>query len=445
MTSRRKQLINCFNSLSVSGSAPSSFLSVSEWVEQGRPENQWMAGRLLVSSSGQYFLQDHRYKVLLQDIDGNESVFSGSWNANEFFVQDLRSGDKVAFINRGQTSAKIGLLSVNEHSEDGHCASPLETWKQEERWLKFLSSVESFFIKKKFYQAQTPFLVICPGLEPTLEPFSVQFEFGAYKKKLFLPTSPELHLKKILSEGVSSLFEIKTCFRNKELGFQHQPEFQMLEWYRAYKTLDHLVEDIHELIHALGSLQPQFQDPIINKTTMKNLFQVHLNFCLTPETTQKELLALAQSLNLRVDDTDSWDDLFFLVFIDKIEPHLGQGEITFVFDYPPSQAALAKINSRGWADRFEMYWQGYEIANAFNELTCPRQQLERFQKEQKNRKKLNKEYIPIDEEFIKSLQLGLPPSVGIALGLERLYMAMNSIKDIGQLKHFPLRMNKEQS
>jgi len=276
--------------------------------------------------------------------------------------------------------------------------------------------------------------VVCPGLEPTLDPFSVRLIKNNTETKLFLPTSPELHLKKVIAQGVTEIFEITPCFRNDEAGHQHQPEFTMLEWYRSYKKLIDLTTDIQKLIFFLtqGQEQPKF-----TSISISELFKKYVDFDLKPHTTQKQILQLALSLNLSVSSEDSFDDIFFIIFIDKIEPHLGKSGVDFIFNYPPSQSALAQINKEGWADRFEMYWHGYEIANAFNELTCAKTQRERFEQEQKHRAELGKEFIPIDEEFMSSLTYGLPPTVGIAMGLERLFMACYNIRNIQDVRPFP--------
>ena len=149
-----------------------------------------------------------------------------------------------------------------------------------------------------------------------------------------------------------------------------------------------------------------------------------------------ELYELAKKNNLNVGKEDSFDHIYFLLFVDKIEQSLGVKSVDFVFDYPPSQAALAKLTKEGWADRFEMYWKGFEIANAFNELVCPQVQKIRFLEEQKSRASQGKEFIPIDDEFIDSLYYGLPPTAGIAMGLERLFMACFDIKVISSIKPF---------
>ena len=261
----------------------------------------------------------------------------------------------------------------------------------------------------------------------------------------YLPTSPEFHLKKLLVGGWQRVFEIHKCFRNGEAGAIHQPEFYMLEWYRVNEELTSLKKDVILLIEHLQNWaitkgvpqqkQDTHQDAL--DETMPSLFQKEVHFNLTPQTSKKELEDLLDQLNINRAPDDTWNDLFFRVFLEKIEPQLKNKGKVFVSDFPPSMAALAKIDDCGWAQRFEFYWQGLEIANAFYELTDAEEQMKRFEEDLREKDRLKKERVPIDEDFISSLKEGMPPSSGIALGLERLFMAITGIKDIREFKLFP--------
>ena len=227
------------------------------------------------------------------------------------------------------------------------------------------------------------------------------------------------------------VFEIKNCFRNGESSERHSPEFTMLEWYRCFVSLEQIIQDCLDLIEALHGKRPSFQ-----RKSMAQLFQEKLQFKLTPATSIDELKALAKSLGLKADSFEIWDDVFYFIFVEKIEPFLDSSEPLFVEKYPPSQAAFARLTEDGWGDRFEIYWQGLELGNAFHELNDPKIQEQRFQEDLQKKSQIGKEVPNLDPEFMQALKSGMPPSSGIAMGLERLFMALNGIKEIKDLKVF---------
>lgn len=308
-----------------------------------------------------------------------------------------------------------------------------------ERWATFVLAVRSFFGMRDFIEARTPTLVPSPGTEPFLDPFRTSVVFGAREMEMFLPTSPEFHLKKLLIGGFTKLFELKDCFRNNERGSHHQPEFLMLEWYRAYSDLSAIAADVDDLFLeaavALGLDQP----PRLIQTSMRDLFDLHLNFSLKPTTSKVELLELAARSEIDALASDSWNDIFFRIFLARVEPELARGGPWLVRDYPPSQAALARINADGWADRFEIYWRGLEIANAFHELNDPEANLQRFLKDAEEKRANGKLAVPHDEELVHAFYVGMPPSGGIALGMDRLFMALIKEDRIEKTRAFPHR------
>ncbi len=305
------------------------------------------------------------------------------------------------------------------------------------RFASFVQRVREFFLKRGLTEVFTPSLVKCPGLEPSLEPFQTELNMGRLKITAFLPTSPEIHLKKAISQGWTDIFEIKNCFRKGEFSPHHENEFLMLEWYRAFADLTLVEQDLRALISTLtdegwvtgGS-------PEIYSTDFAKLFHDVLQFSLTPQTTMEELRALCVKLNIHNVPSDSFNDLFHRILIDRIEPFLAVKGATIVHRFPPSQAALAKLDKDGWADRFEFYWRGFEIANAFNEVNDPDEQLRRWEAELVERKHLGTSDLPMDEQLIQALRCGLPPSGGIALGMERLYMACAGVDEIKELRLF---------
>lgn len=310
--------------------------------------------------------------------------------------------------------------------------------KIQNRWNEFLKNTRQFFEQRHFLEVQTPSLVVCPGPEPTLEVFATEWIWGSQRKKLFLPTSPELSIKKYLAHAVRQqpdlkVFEIAKVFRNSEITERHHPEFFMLEWYRCFQDLESTARDILDLVKFLsGSSQG-----IVEKKSMAQLFLEILDFQLTPQTTAQELKSLAKKMGVETRQIENFDDLFHLIFLEKIEFQWPKDHLFFLEKYPPSQAALARVDSDGWAERFEFYWQGFEIANAFHELNDPILQRQRMIQDLELKKTYNRQAIAGDKDFLQALEYGLPPTSGVALGLERLFMALENKSDISELK-FPL-------
>jgi lysyl-tRNA synthetase class 2 len=307
-------------------------------------------------------------------------------------------------------------------------------------WQRFLQLVREYFLKYDFLEINTPTLVTCPGTEPSLDVFSTELHHGSRNQKLFLPTSPELHLKKALVYGFDKIFEIKTCFRNGEFSEHHQPEFWMMEWYRSYSDLGLIEQDVRGLVNHVLSNFPQENMHWPQRhisTTMAELFREFAGLEITPWTTLEEYKAMTEKLGLNLRGATTIDDFFFAIVIEKIEPKLPKDALVAVKDYPPFQAALARINSRGWADRMEFYFGGFELANGFQELNDPEIQAQRFQEDLAKKKAMGKPDIQLDDQFMEFLKKGSPPSAGIALGLDRLFMAVFGISDIRKIKLFP--------
>jgi lysyl-tRNA synthetase class 2 len=304
---------------------------------------------------------------------------------------------------------------------------------------QFLNGIRAFFDDQDFVEVKTPQLVPCPGTEPSLDVFSTELKIGSRKEKLFLPTSPELHLKKALAQGAEKIYELAWCYRNGELTERHQPEFLMLEWYRAFDNLETIKKDVTALVQEMAV---KFSCPPPKKVYSKSiseLFQEYCGFELKPDTTAAELKALGERLKVDVRSAETIDDYFFLIFMEKIEFKLPEEDLIFVEKYPPYQAALARLTNDGWGDRFEVYWKGMELANAFHELNDPAIQRLRSLEDLEKKSLMRKENVTLDEDFFKALENGMPPSGGIALGVERLYMALTGVEKISDLRLFPLR------
>lgn len=342
----------------------------------------------------------------------------------------LKDGDLIAIMPQSQ----FVLLVPNLTEMTGFFKAEDDPWLKNKSWFDYINHLRVFFKEKRFLDVKTQTLVTCPGTEPSLDIFETEFIEGSKKQKFYLPTSPELNLKKLLSLGADRIFEIAPVFRNGEKTERHHFEFLMLEWYRAYAQLSQIKHDVIELIEYLCDQHRIERPKEVLTFTIPELFKKHCGFEIKPTTSLEELKTLANALGVDVQSAQTIDDYFFLIFMEKIEFQWPADRLVFVEKYPPYQAALARIGSDGWAERFEAYWQGLELANAFHELNDPHVQRQRSLEDLEKKKAMGKSVVGLDEKFFKALEFGMPPSSGIALGVERLYMAMKKIKDIHMIQ-----------
>jgi lysyl-tRNA synthetase class 2 len=303
------------------------------------------------------------------------------------------------------------------------------------------AAVRAFFAAADFVEVETPALQVSPGLEPHLMAFETALdEPGEGRRTRYLHTSPEFAMKKLLAAGVPRLFQLARVFRNGERSATHHPEFTMLEWYRADASYEMLMEDCEGLLRAVlaavGAAQFRWQgrrcDPRapFERIGVAAAFERFCGIDLLatapdPEHPSLERLsAAARPLGIVPHPEDDWEDLFFRIFLARIEPELGGPRPTILYDYPISMAALArsKPGDPRLAERFELYVCGLELANAFGELTDAAVQRLRFQQDQARKRARYGFAYPIDEDFLAALAHGLPPSAGIALGFDRLVM-----------------------
>lgn len=326
----------------------------------------------------------------------------------------------------------------------------------QKRRAKIIELIRDFFKQRGFLELQTPILTKGMSTEPYIDPIKVEFfDDKNNKYQGYLITSPEYSLKKLLSLGFVNIFEITKAFRQKEkFGGWHNLEFTILEWYRSYSDYYQIMKDTEELVYYLVQnihhhdyfiyqhqkidVSLPWQRLSIHEAFLKwshidlNKTKTLINFLKILK--QKEY---AKNLNLKSLD---WNDCFYLVFLNEIEPKLPKDRAIILYDYPLPQAALAKKKSKNsfYAERFEAYVGGIELCNAFSELVDWREQLKRLKEDQKIRKKLRKEIIPIDKTFINALKSGLPPTGGNALGVDRLQMLLLDIADIDDLLPFSI-------
>lgn len=346
--------------------------------------------------------------------------------------ENFKSGDLARVLVSGQVEgALICSQAVKLHSSSRERPRPRPHAVD---FARFTAHVRDFLKTRGLSEIFTPTLVTCPGLEPSLEAFATQVTQGGRAETKYLPTSPEIHLKKAMARGLTDIFEIRPCFRRNEFSEHHANEFFMLEWYRGYADLDLVIEDLLKMIEALKMWSPSPARPEV--TDFARLFKEVLQFELKPTTTREELRRLAEEFNLDVQTSDTFTDIFHRLMMAQIEPAMAKKGPLIVRRFPPSMAALARIDEHGWADRFEFYWNGLEIANAFNEVTDPDEQDARWRGELLERERLGTGRLPTDKELIDALRMGIPPTGGIALGLERFYMALTGVQNIRELSVF---------
>jgi len=318
--------------------------------------------------------------------------------------------------------------------------------------MKLRNHIRSFFVSKDFIECETPIAVRSPGMEPNLFPFETSVvEWSGATHAAGLITSPEYSLKKLLGAGLPRVFELARVFRNHEaLDATHNPEFTMLEWYRAGAGYEEIMRDIEELtqycftqLHgagnegALGRMDSHIVMLPWERMTVDQAFRKYVGFSLLEHFSREQLAVKAQELGIAVPETDTFDDIFFRIFGLHIERKLGQERPVILCEYPASQASLARLKAGDprVAERFEVYIHGIEIANAFGELTDAAEQRKRFLHEAEERRLAGKTVFPIDEELLSALQ-SVGSAAGIALGVDRLAMVLLGAKHIEDVLAF---------
>jgi elongation factor P--(R)-beta-lysine ligase len=321
--------------------------------------------------------------------------------------------------------------------------------------VRMAEAARAFFADQSFLEVDTAALQVSPGNEGHISAFWTEItdDSGA-KSRLYLHSSPELAAKKLLAAGEKRIFSFTHVFRNRERGRFHHPEFMLLEWYRVGEPYQRLVEDcmglIARTIAAAGSRDLCFgghvADPYAEPEilTVAEAFDRYAGIDLLatlggPEPDRGALSVEARNRGIRTAADDGWPDIFSKIMVAKIEPQLGHGRPTVLMDYPASEAAQAKLqDDPRFAQRFELYVCGVELANGYGELTDPVLQRRRFEAEMAERSRIYGEAYPIDEEFLQALAI-MPEACGIALGFDRLVMLATGASHIEQVIWTPVQ------
>lgn len=364
--------------------------------------------------------------------DAFESVRVALAEKNDWSLGDLLVVEGV-FDGRGLDEARLVERSpCPEPRGDGDLAR--FAWHGVGRHLqaraRALSAVRDYFARERFLEVETPLRVPAPGVDLHLDAIPAQ---GGY-----LITSPELHMKRLLAAGFPRIFQVARASRLDELGPRHEPEFTMLEWYRAHADLPQMLADTEQLLRLVAErvsgetrlfardgqsypLSPPFQ-----RVTVREAFH--------------EYAGVADAVELAHSD----EERYFELYVNLVEPGLAREPAPlFLWKYPANQASLARLSpdDPSVAERFELYVGGVELCNGFDELTDPVEQRRRFEQDTARRTRDGRVTYPVDERFLAALESGMPHAAGNALGFDRLLMLATGAGELGDVIAFPTRVS----
>ena len=374
----------------------------------------------------------------------------------DFVVKTWTKGIKAGDIVELYGIVAEGIIDV---SQIRLLASSRADWNQGD-WARFrakglwanmwvraavLDAVRDFFRDAGFLAVETPTLARASAQEEHIQLFATEYQGDKAQEQLYLAPSPELYMKRLLGVGFERIYQISRSYRNGEMGPQHNPEFTLIEWYRAYASYEEIMADVENLVahvveSVLGrssvvragreiSLQPPWE-----RLSVRDAFvrwaAVDLDACADAESLFHRARALGYG-SARLGD--SWEDLYHKILLEKIEPELAKLGAIHFFDYPRQLAALAKLKEGDptVAERTEAYLGGVELSNGYTELNDPVEQRERFQGVRPGN-------APADEAFLAAMERGIPPAGGVALGLDRLVMVVAGASCLDEVIAFPL-------
>lgn len=296
---------------------------------------------------------------------------------------------------------------------------------------RLLASARDFFNRRDVLEVETPVLAKYAVTEPNIESLTAHFS----KQTYYLQTSPEYFMKRLLAAGAPDIYQIGKVFRAGESGQNHNPEFTLVEWYRHQFGLQEMMAETVEFICALFS-QPSDSIQISYLSYFESMQQaVNLDI---KQCSHAEVQSVAHEFGLQTNTSLNLDQLYDFVFSSVVMPALNPAVITVIYHFPASQASLAQLcpHDSSLADRFEVFYQGKELANGFVELTNVDEQLTRFKRDQQLRNQLGLDVVEIDEKFIAALNHGLPACAGVAVGLDRIAMIATKSKSIRDVISF---------
>ncbi|MDR0462730.1 MAG: EF-P lysine aminoacylase GenX [Pseudomonadales bacterium] len=321
---------------------------------------------------------------------------------------------------------------------------------------KVVQGLRAWFVQENFHEVETPLLLPIPTTEPYYDVFGTDLKiFGEEVRRAYLAPSPEFQMKKLLAAGLKNIYQIDKCFRNNEGKSKiHQTEFTMLEYYRAQTTYEKLMIDMEEMFlfvlrhinqdetstilkyqsHSFDLAQP------FERLTVAQAFKKYANIDEEILLSEEKLKLAAQKKGYHVDENTIWEEVFNQILLNEIEVYLGAERPTILYEYPKSQAALARLTpgKPDCADRFELWIAGLEIGNAYGELIDAKEQKQRCLEEIKTCKKLGKTYVEdFDHDFIEALENITDDCSGIAMGVDRMIMLFADVDNIDEVTFFP--------
>ncbi|MGE4061782.1 MAG: EF-P lysine aminoacylase EpmA [Rhodospirillaceae bacterium] len=327
-----------------------------------------------------------------------------------------------------------------------------------------VKAVRAYFQAEGFIEVETPAIQVSPGVERHIRPIALNLREPLEPRSSgrYLHTSPEFAMKKLLAGGMEKIVQLARVYRDGERSPLHEPEFTMLEWYRANADYRSMMDDCAALLRHVGkSVQRSLAhdglmrrgtlacDPAVSpvRMTVAEAFESYARIDLLatlddpvgPAPPPGKLRAAVRGQGIHVSDSDTWEDIFFRVMLERIEPRLGAGAPTVLCEYPANLAALArrKAADRRVAERFELYACGVELANAYSELTDPIEQRARFEADRALHAQLYGTAPPVDEDLLAALTR-LPPSAGCALGFDRMVMLATGADEIADVLWAPV-------
>ncbi|SHJ28370.1 lysyl-tRNA synthetase, class 2 [Bradyrhizobium lablabi] len=351
-------------------------------------------------------------------------------------------------------------MTKNPIGEPSDVASPWWTPARHADVRPFLAArsavtkvTRAWFEEQGFFEVETGILQVSPGNETHLHaPRAELSRADGTRSMRYLRTSPEFACKKLLAAGEQKIFEFARVFRDRERGDLHLPEFTMLEWYRANAGYDAVMADsIVVIAHAAqatgigqfsfrGKLADPFAEPelLAVAAAFERFAGIDLLSTVADGEGDRDRLAAAAKGRVRISDDDTWSDIFSKILVEHVEPNLGQGRLTILFEYPVPEAALArpKPSDPRVAERFEIYACGVELANGFGELTDAQEQRRRFMQAMDEKQRRYGERYPIDEDFLAAVAT-MPEASGVALGFDRLVMLASGASRIDQVVWMP--------
>ncbi len=317
-----------------------------------------------------------------------------------------------------------------------------------------LAALRQWFAEAGFTEVQTPCLQIAPAMEPHLQGFEVRGRgTGAGH---WLQTSPEFAMKKLLAGGLPAIYQVAHCFRDEPYSRTHHPEFTMLEWYRTGCDYRDLMDQVEGLVQAAARgaqvehvRRGEIVCDVFGQWQRLTVAEAFARYCGidpfatiddTENPSREALEEMARPLGIEAGPDDGWEDVFFRLFLNRVEPHLGVGVPTLLSDYPASMAALSKVppNRPQIAERVELYICGVELANGFTELTDGAEQRRRFTRDLALRRRVYGQSYPLDEDFLAAIDHGLPDCAGMALGFDRLIMLLTGAEGIDDVLWLPV-------